>query len=439
MNEECTFAVCGPVDAGKSSLIGVLKSGELDNGRGYAREKVLIHPHEIQTGRTSNITFNPLIYVKDDNGIHLASTNKSRNKLLKISDQKFDKRTEKIISFIDLAGHEKYLKTTVYGVTGLFPDYGIVVIGANTGITKLTREHIGILFYLKIPFIICITKIDLAPTHVYKKLCNRLKNLLTKNTFGKITYHISDGDTSNDETKHYIDNMLGNPEIIPIISISNKEGKNIDNLHKILSLIPNREKWNKEEVPGRIVYLDSTFQVPGIGLVLSGMVKGKNIKLKDKLYLGPTNGKFYPLVVRSIHNSISENVQEANDQGQFCFAIKFTNPKSYLERRQIKKGMVLIDDLELWKKNIVKKFSARITILQHSTTIKKGYAPVIHCGPIRQSARISYMDNIKQIRSGDTCFVEFEYMYHSEFMEKNMIFFFRDGNTKGVGEVIGLN
>ena len=438
MNEECTFAVCGPVDAGKSSLIGVLKSGELDNGRGYAREKVLIHPHEIESGRTSNITFNPLIYIKDNNGIHLTSTNKSRSRILKISDQKFDKRTEKIISFIDLAGHEKYLKTTVYGVTGLFPDYGIVVIGANTGITKLTREHIGILFYLKIPFIICITKIDLAPSHVYKKLCNRLKNLLTKNTFGKITYHISDSEKSDEETQHYIDNMLGNPEIIPIISISNKDGKNIDNLHKILSLIPNREKWNKEEIKGRIVYLDSTFQVPGIGLVLSGMVKGDNIKLKDKLFLGPANGMFYPVTVRSIHNSISENVSEANDQGQFCFAVKFVSQKHVLDRRQIKKGMVLIDDMELWKKNIVKKFSARITILQHSTTIKKGYAPVIHCGPIRQSARISYMNNNMQVRSGDTCFVDFEYMYHSEFMEKNMIFFFRDGNTKGVGEVIEL-
>ena len=46
LNEECTFAVCGPVDAGKSSLIGVLTSGELDNGRGFARNKVLKHQHE---------------------------------------------------------------------------------------------------------------------------------------------------------------------------------------------------------------------------------------------------------------------------------------------------------------------------------------------------------------------------------------------------------
>ena len=108
---------------------------------------------------------------------------------------------------LDLAGHEKYLKTTVYGVTGLFPDYGIVVIGANTGITRLTREHIGILFYLKIPFVVCITKIDIAPKHVYQLLCNRIKNFLSKNTIGKITYFISDSENSNKETDNYLKTM----------------------------------------------------------------------------------------------------------------------------------------------------------------------------------------------------------------------------------------
>ena len=168
------------------------------------------------------------------------------------------------------------------------------------------------------------------------------------------------------------------------------------------------------------------------------MVKGNNIQVKDKLYLGPANGMVHQVQIRSIHNSIRENVKEANDQGQFCFAVKFTNPKSYLERRQIKKGMVLLDNLENWKGNIVKKFNARITILQHSTTIKAGYSPVIHCGPIRQSARIKLLEENKQLRSGDSCLVEFTFQYHSEFIEKNMIFFFRDGNTKGVGEVIKL-
>ena len=59
MTEECVIAVCGPVDAGKSSLIGVLTSGELDDGRGKSRKKILKHKHELDSGRTSNITLNP--------------------------------------------------------------------------------------------------------------------------------------------------------------------------------------------------------------------------------------------------------------------------------------------------------------------------------------------------------------------------------------------
>ena len=73
------MAVCGPVDAGKSSLIGVLTKGFLDDGRGYARGKVLKHKHELDSGRTSDITFNPLIYKKENNNIELVD---SENKKL---------------------------------------------------------------------------------------------------------------------------------------------------------------------------------------------------------------------------------------------------------------------------------------------------------------------------------------------------------------------
>ena len=49
-------AVVGPADAGKSTLLGVLTRGELDNGRGKARLNLFRHLHEIQSGRTSSIS-----------------------------------------------------------------------------------------------------------------------------------------------------------------------------------------------------------------------------------------------------------------------------------------------------------------------------------------------------------------------------------------------
>ena len=34
---------------------------------------------------------------------------------------------------MDLCGHEKYLKTTMFGLTGLLPDYAMIIIGLNMG------------------------------------------------------------------------------------------------------------------------------------------------------------------------------------------------------------------------------------------------------------------------------------------------------------------
>lgn len=52
---EIRVAVVGNVDAGKSTLLGVLTHGELDNGRGTARLKLFRHKHEMESGRTSSV------------------------------------------------------------------------------------------------------------------------------------------------------------------------------------------------------------------------------------------------------------------------------------------------------------------------------------------------------------------------------------------------
>jgi len=44
-----------------------------------------------------------------------------------------------MITFIDLAGHHKYLKTTIFGLTSYCPDFAMLVVSANTGIGKLSH------------------------------------------------------------------------------------------------------------------------------------------------------------------------------------------------------------------------------------------------------------------------------------------------------------
>ena len=52
---ETRIAVVGNVDAGKSTLLGVLVKGGLDDGRGKARVNLFRHKHEMESGRTSSV------------------------------------------------------------------------------------------------------------------------------------------------------------------------------------------------------------------------------------------------------------------------------------------------------------------------------------------------------------------------------------------------
>jgi GTPase len=60
------ICVAGNVDAGKSTSIATLTHGELDNGDGKSRVIMFGHKHEIESGRTTNISQEIIGY--DENG-----------------------------------------------------------------------------------------------------------------------------------------------------------------------------------------------------------------------------------------------------------------------------------------------------------------------------------------------------------------------------------
>ena len=49
----------------------------------------------------------------------------------------------------------------------MVPDYSMIVVGSNMGLSKMTKEHLGITWALKIPFFIVVTKIDICPDNVF--------------------------------------------------------------------------------------------------------------------------------------------------------------------------------------------------------------------------------------------------------------------------------
>ena len=49
------------------------------------------------------------------------------------SSAEYIARSSKVVTLVDLAGHERYFKTTAYGLTGHLPDYACLIVGANAG------------------------------------------------------------------------------------------------------------------------------------------------------------------------------------------------------------------------------------------------------------------------------------------------------------------
>lgn len=68
-------------------------------------------------------------------------------------------RASKVLTLVDLAGHERYFKTTAYGLTGYLPDYCCLIVGANAGLVGMCKEHLGVALALKVPVFFVVTKV----------------------------------------------------------------------------------------------------------------------------------------------------------------------------------------------------------------------------------------------------------------------------------------
>jgi len=397
------IAIVGSVDAGKSSIIGVLSSGELDDGRGSARKKITRLKHELVSGRTSNVSFN---YIK------------------------YEKR--KIVTLIDLCGHEKYLKTTLFGLTGVFPDAAMVIIGANMGISKMTEEHLSILIYLKIPFITVITKVDMCPKPILEQTQSKFIGMMSKKKVNKKAIEIDEKNIDN-----YAELLCkDDTNIAPYILVSNLTGYNIDVLKKFIDKMTPRVHWKKEiKTQETIFYIDDIYHVRGIGIVISGIVRGSPILIGQKMYIGPVSGEWIEFRVKSIHANIKENIDMLEHGQTGCIACGFIK-KDEFKKHNYKKGMVAVTSND--KLNVCTNFIAEILVLNHSTKIEDKYEPVIHCGPIRQTAKVIIEDKTKKLGIGDKANVELQFKQRPEFLEEGTTLFFREGLTKGIGTVIKL-
>lgn len=422
-------AVAGNVDAGKSSLLGVLTSGHNDDGRGSARLSIFNFKHEVCTGRTSSIAHHILGF--DDKGKIM-----NYSGIHKKGWPEIVKDSAKIISFYDLCGHEKYLRTTILGLSSSFPDLCMILVGANMGLTRMTREHIFLCVTLKIPFAIVLTKIDICLNrqNVMKETVKNINRLLKIPGLRRIPYKISNMDDVIICAKN-----VRTESVVPVFHVSNVTGVGIDFVKQFLNLLGKAPSNIKGEVTDVEMHIDTTFSVPGIGTVVGGQLISGSIKVGDKLRLGPNDGKFVDVQVRGIHCKRTP-LQKVSHGSYVCLALK------KIDRNTIRRGNVIISRGS--PEIAVKEFDAVITVLKsHSTTVKPGYEPVIHTCTMRQSAKLISIknkinarspndDNDCILRTGDKATVTFRFSYYPEYIKSGSRLLMCEGQTKLVGVVM---
>lgn len=423
-------AIVGNVDSGKSTLIGVLTAGGLDNGRGLARSRIFVHRHEAANGRTSCISQHIVGFNENHEVVHQPVPASASSVQKTKSWREVVSKSKTIMTLIDLAGHERYLKTTVAGLTGCFPDFAVVVVGANMGILKMTKEHLGCVIALDIPLICVLTKIDIAPENVLNRTKKTLVRILESQGARKKPFEV--------RTDKDVDTCLANlsPKITPVFSISTVTGEGLNLLYNYLGrLKPLNQRWKEDQRAKPVEFdIDETFVVTGVGLILSGTVFSGTMTVNDELLVGPFggSGEFRRVQVRTIH--CKRSPVEFCPAGNSCaISLRPIKWKQELRRIDIRRGMVMVDPS--LNPRAVRRFEAEVLVLHHPTTIKYGYQAVIHCGIIRQTAAITHMSN-ECLRTGDKAPVEFRFLQRPEYIKPGQVLIFREGSTKGVGRVI---
>lgn len=412
---ELRVAVLGSSDVGKSTLLGVLTQGEKDNGHGSARLNLFRHLHEIQSGRTSSISHEILGF--DSQGI--AMTYSTCRTAEEICDN-----SKKLITFIDLAGHRKYLKTTVFGLTGHSPHCAVLVISAVSGLSGIAKEHLGLATVVDIPIVVVVNKIDIASSSSLKKTLLQLQEFLQTSGYKKISFLVSTEDDAFTAASSF-----ASDKIIPIFTVSCVTAKGLDLLYTFLNVLPPTINQKDRELlmqkPAEF-QIDETFHVPEVGLVVSGLLTSGIIHEGDTLLVGPSDkGRFDTTKILSLHrHKVPSRVVRACESATLALSC---------QNIPLRKGMVLIS-LQI-RPPVCYFFQAKIQVLFHATNICSGFQASVHIGNIRQTATILGIMGRPSLSVNDTGSVIFKFIQRPECVHPGSKLLLRVGQTKAIGRV----
>ncbi|CAM6425183.1 selenocysteine-specific translation elongation factor [Enterobacter cloacae] len=172
----------------------------------------------------------------------------------------------RVLGFIDVPGHEKFLSNMLAGVGGI--DHALLVVACDDGVMAQTREHLAILQLTGNPQLtVALTKADRVDATRINEVREAVQATLREYGFT---------DASLFETVA-------------------TEGRGIDALRHHLQQLSSREHASHHSFR---LAIDRAFTVKGAGLVVTGTALSGEVKVGDTVWLTGINK---PMRVRGLH------------------------------------------------------------------------------------------------------------------------------------------
>lgn len=268
------------------------------------------------------------------------------------------------IGFVDVPGHEKFVKNMLAGASGI--DLVLLVVAADEGVMPQTREHFEICRLLETKTgLIVLTKQDLVDDELLE-IVNLEVSELIENSF------LQDA---------------------PILAVSAKTGEGFAELKEKLKELAAKIPARKNETIARLP-IDRAFTIKGFGAVATGTLISGEISESEELEILPLQKK---VRVRGLQTH-GKSVKSAHSGQRTAVNL------GGIEHMEIERGMVLAENGILRPTQI---FDAEIEVLKTAKKSLKSRQRVrVHLGTIEALARVQVLNEANEIIQGEKDFVQ---------------------------------
>ncbi|NQU08611.1 MAG: selenocysteine-specific translation elongation factor [Candidatus Abyssubacteria bacterium] len=146
------------------------------------------------------------------------------------------------VAFVDVPGHERFVKNMLAGAAGM--DIVILVVDATESVMPQTREHLDIMKLLGVSRgIVAVTKVDLADAEMVEIVEEEIKDLVEGSFL----------------------------EGAPVVRVSSKTGEGLEEIRRLISDAVGEQRQKSEDGLFRFP-IDRVFTMKGFGTVVTGTV-----------------------------------------------------------------------------------------------------------------------------------------------------------------------